>query len=357
MRTAQYGLALMIGSIALGSAREPDTIPLPPRMISLKSAEPLNQVAGDLTRQTGFQITVDPALASKPIAAQPKNAPFWTVLESIARQSDGRIVMSDAGSRIRIEPRGASRDVSSIAGPFRTVARRVACRYDLDTGTVIYTLQLEAHWELRFPVFRLSSTPQITKAVDDRGTALSASGAKAFAQPIGWSHTLEAVRLTGLTRDSRAIAEIRGTYTVTASERMMAFRFDDLTGQLPLRVPAQSGVPASLRRIEKDENVWELEVELTYPAGQPHFESFEEAIWLSRNRMQLIPPGGGKALMPNDYQILESGRRVVAVYRFKEDAMSGPINPRAKGWSVVYESPAPLVEFDVPFELRDIPLP
>ena len=36
------------------------------------------------------------------------------------------------------------------------------------------------------------------------------------------------------------------------------------------------------------------------------------------------------------------------IYRFKEDAAKGLANPAAKGWSVVYETPVPLVEFQVP---------
>ena len=32
-------------------------------------------------------------------------------------------------------------------------------------------------------------------------------------------------------------------------------------------------------------------------------------------------------------------------------------DPTAKGWSLVYETPAPLVEFKVPFVLENIPLP
>ena len=138
---------------------------------------------------------------------------------------------------------------------------------------------------------------------------------------------------------------------------MLAFRFHDLAGKLPAGAAPQEGVTATLRRFTKEDNVWEAEVELNYPPGQPHFESFEEVVWLTQNRMQLVPPGGGKAFAPDDHQILETGRRVVVVYRFKEDPGKGLANPKAKGWSVVYETPSPLVEFKVPFELKDIPLP
>ena len=35
----------------------------------------------------------------------------------------------------------------------------------------------------------------------------------------------------------------------------------------------------------------------------------------------------------------------------------GPNVANPKGWQLVYETPAPLVEFPVRFELKDIPLP
>ena len=344
-------IVLLLAASATAAAE-----PIPPRLVSLERDGTLSQAAADLAKQTGFRVTVDPSLGPKMVTPLRTKAPFWTALDEFARQSGGRVVPHDGGTRIVIEPRGKSRESASVAGPFRTVSRQVLSRFDLDSGTAFYAVQLDAHWEPRFPVFRISTAPQVTNAVDDRGTALTATAAKAFTQPSGSLHALEAVRITGLTRESRSIAVLAGTYTVTAGEKMLAFRFDDLSAKLPATVPPQANVTASLRRFEKDEAVWEAEVELTYPAGQPRFESFEETAWLSQNRMQLVPPGGGAAFAPADHQVLEAGRRVVVVYRFKEDAAKGLANPKGKGWSLVYETPAPLVEFDVPFELKDIPL-
>ena len=44
-------------------------------------------------------------------------------------------------------------------------------------------------------------------------------------------------------------------------------------------------------------------------------------------------------------------------HRFKEDVKKGLVNPASKDWKLVYEAPSPPVEFAVPFELKDIPLP
>ena len=49
--------------------------------------------------------------------------------------------------------------------------------------------------------------------------------------------------------------------------------------------------------------------------------------------------------------MVASGNKVTAIYRFKN------ANPKAKGWSLLYEAPGPLVEVTVPFKLENIPVP
>jgi hypothetical protein len=85
------------------------------------------------------------------------------------------------------------------------------------------------------------------------------------------------------------------------------------------------------------------------------FESFES--WTGENQMRLNSPDAAKSFAPDDYEIRSANEKLVAVYRFKEGAAKGLVNPNAKGWSLTYTTPAPLVEFKVPFELNDIPLP
>src|SRR5205823_12532400 len=103
------------------------------------------------------------------------------------------------------------------------------------------------------------------------------------------------------------------------------------------------------------EKTWEFELELTYPPGIPQFESFES--WTIANRIRLVSPDGAKSFATDDYEIQTVGPRMLAAYRFKEDAAKGLVNPAAKGWSLVYDASSPPIEFTVPFELKDIPLP
>ncbi|MFM8275215.1 MAG: hypothetical protein ACKODX_23180, partial [Gemmata sp.] len=81
----------------------------------------------------------------------------------------------------------------------------------------------------------------------------------------------------------------------------------------------------------------------------------EEYQWLRDNRLLLRSPDG-KSVSADDYEVL-SLKPLVAVHRFAEDPKAGFGNPTAEGWKVVYETPAPLAEVRVPFDLKDIPLP
>ena len=332
MRTAVTLLLLITATV-------PAADPIPPRTVTLKKPD---ATPADIGKLADIPVT---GAGTFPAAFD--GVPFWTALERTGQ----RIVLRENGRRITLEPRGSSLEVSSVSGAFRTVARQVTARLNLETGQSVYDVQLEAHWEPRFPVFRVDAVPTITRATDDRGTVLTSTQTKARSQPTGATHALP-VRLGGLTRDSKKVSVLAGHYTVIAADKMLAFSFPDLTAKLPITLPTKDGVTATLKRIEKDEKTWEIEIELKYPPGGPQFESFEADAWLSENTLRLVSPDVSKTFRPDDYE----ARGNVLIYRFKEDAAKGLANPAAKGWSVVYETPAPLVEFQVPFELHDIPL-
>ncbi|HUR53484.1 MAG TPA: hypothetical protein VMZ71_05110 [Gemmataceae bacterium] len=337
MRTLGILLILVV------AAALPAADPIPPRTVLLNKTAATPEEVG---KAAGIPVT-----GTGTFPASFDRVPFWTALEKAAAATGQRITLRESGRRVVLEPRGASLEVSSVSGPFRTVARLVTARLNLETGQTAYDVHIDAHWEPRFPVFRVDAVPTITRATDDRNAKLTTTTTKGRSAPTGATHALP-VRLGGLTRESRKIAVLAGHYSVIAADRMLAFSFDTLTAKLPVTPPAQDGVTAILKRIEKDEKTWEVEIELKYPPGGPEFESFEADAWLSENTLRLVSPDKSKTFRPDDYE----ARGHTLIYRFKEDAAKGLTNPAAKGWSIVYETPAPLKEFQVPFELKDIPL-
>lgn len=338
-----------------GVAADPPKPAVPPRLVTLEQTDStLKDVLAALTKQTGLAVTFPDAAGKQPCDAVFHGKPFWYALELVADQTGQRIAVSGDGGTIALAPRGRSREVSSVAGPFRVVARQVVGRALLDEGATAHEVRLDVHWEPRFPVFRIDSAPTISEARDDRGTALTAQPGGSGAQPTGYAHAA-AVRLAGLTREAKRVGVMKGYFAVVASDKMLSFRFPDLAAKRPAALPVQEQVTASLTRFAREDATWEAEVELTYPPTIPEFESFEA--WAAGNQVRLVSPDGTKLFPPDSRNVTAAGRRVVGTYYFKEDRAKGLVDPAGKGWSLVVEAPSPPVAFTVPFELKDVPLP
>ncbi|MFO0796884.1 MAG: hypothetical protein U0804_05365 [Gemmataceae bacterium] len=342
MRTGFF-LAILATTAA---AQGPTPVPLPAWRVSSDGAT-IGAAVAELTRQTGVPIAVAPDVAEKRCPGM-KAAPFWDALDRLAAAADLRVSLRDAGRAVELLPKGNSREVASTAGPFRVVAKQVIGRALLAEGLTVHDVHLDLHWERRYPVFRVDSYPHVTQAADDHGVALQAQRAGAKTQPSGARHEAT-VKLGGLTRDAKRVGVLKGYFTVTASEKLLPFRFDVAKKAAPA---TKDGVTVALTNWVKDNNTWVAEVEWAYPPALPEFESFEAAALVSANEVRLEGPGG-KSVAPESRAESVVGRRVSATYYFKADGTTG-VGP---GWALAADVAATPVEFRVPFELRDIPLP
>ena len=296
-------------------------------------------VCAALEAQTG--IRVEGVDGTKPVPAG--KGTFWEAIDRVCTATSSRVSAVGPGRTVKLAP---GRDAHANDGAFRVTAKAVVAKYDAEADRTTYTLHLEVAWEPRFPVFRIDAQPQISAGRDDLGNVLSGTRARVKTPPTGASFVAQ-VLLVGLSRKSATIASVSGSFTVTASPKMLAFAFDS-----PTALPAAKsldGVTLKLARIEKDEDRWEVDVTAAYPAGQPEFESFES--WASGNTLTLVAPGG-KTHAPANFQIDERTGRLAGTYRFKGIDLSN-----RTGWRAVYETPAPMAEFPVAFTLTGIPLP
>jgi hypothetical protein len=345
-------IAIPAKTVATASPLPPSPLaaPLAPTLVSYRNADAtLGDVVTALTKASGIPITFPHRLGVAKCPVRFEGLSFWEALEQISRTMGLKITVQERGAKLALEPRGESQEVSSVSGPFRLVAKQVVGRALLETGTHFHEVSLEAHWEPRLAVFRIDAQPQISKVVDDRGVALEATGSSLLSYPSEAVSEMK-IKLTGLTRASKQIGILAGEFRVTAAERILVFKFANLAGKLPA-TQTQQEVQATLRSIAKPDKSWEVDLELVYPEKHPPFESFEEQKWLRDNRLHLISPAG-KPTEPESEEIAASGRRVMATYRFP-----GTLDLRGKGWALAYETPSPLLEFKVPFELKNIPLP
>ncbi|MBA4190484.1 MAG: hypothetical protein C0467_21060 [Planctomycetaceae bacterium] len=325
-----------------------------PTVITLKKeSATLEVVATELSKSSaGLSVKIEqPEVARAKFKPTYDGVPLWEALETAADGAKVRLSLRDGGRTVVLSSPSAGREVSAVNGPFRLVPRTITGRLLLDQGLSFHEIEMDVHWEPRVPVFRIDSQPKITKAEDNRGTVLKVETAGSRHYPTT-SITDMKVRLSGLTRDTKKIATLAGEFRATASERMLAFSFKELAGKFPI-TQAEAGVGVTLRSFEKVGGTWDAVLDLTYPENQPNFESFEEQKWLRDNRLRLIDPNGS-IYEPDNDDVIASGRRVAATYRFK---LLANAVPTAKGWSLICETPGPLSEFTIPFVLKNIPLP
>ncbi|MCE9563347.1 MAG: hypothetical protein K8U57_15000 [Planctomycetes bacterium] len=349
MRTA-IAIVLVTG-FAVSAQRSTPGIK-PTSVTFKKDATVLGEVAAELSKvPAGVTVKVDPPASAKAkCSAAFEGTPFWEALETAADQTKTRLVLREGGRVVVLEPRPAAREISAVSGPFRVVPRSVTGRLLLDQGVSFHDVDLDVHWEPRMPVFRIDTQPRITKALDDRGTVLKADGGSSQHYPTT-AMTEMKVRLAGLTRESKQIATLEGEFRATVSEKLLTIPFKDLTGKFPMTIE-KDGVTVVLKSFKKEASTWDAELELTYPEGHPNFESFEEQKWLRDNRLRLMQDA--TPWEPDNDDVTAPGRKVNATYRFK---LLGNANPIGKGWSLVCETPTPLVEVRVPVALKNIPLP
>ncbi len=357
MRTVA-AVALITATLGALPAADPPR-PLSPTSISFeKSPAVLGEAVDSISKAAGVKVSVAPNLLKTPLKDFKgfKAVPFWEGLQATADASGTRIALAKGGREIGLVPRGASREVASTSGSFRVVAQQVTGRALLTEGITVHEVGLLVHWEPRLRVYRIDTAPKISEVKDVPGSKLVADGGGSQVLPSDATSEMR-VRVTGLTRDSERIKSLAGVFTVTAAEKMLAFDLAAPAGKLPDAKKIE-GVTAALKRLEKKGNTWEVVVDVLYPEGLPHFESFQGEWWLRDNRLLLLGPGG-KTFVLDDYEFPspDSPRPLRVIYRFKEDAAKGIGNPTGAGWSFVYETPAPLSEVKVPFELKDIPLP
>lgn len=339
-----------------GATAQVNHRPIAARNIALPPGSPTNVgiLLEAVRKQTGVAIDSGRLEPNQSIdTAKLENPTFWEVLTAISQQTGHPLHSTRNGSTIAFGPARKGTVHDSLEGPFRVTAQEIMARIDLDSGQSVYDITLEIYWEPRFPVYRMSSFPVISECQDDRGQAIKVPDRPVMSPVTGYQHR-STLRLPGLTRDSRRISKISGSFLVTASPRMIPVLFDQLDQRMPRSLQRQ-GIQATLHSWGQESTRWEADIELQYPQGQPEFESFES--WASRNRLELVGPREGERYPASNFEMSESSRQVRATYRFLTSTTKGPKIENLKDWKLVYHVPAPLTEYRVYFTLKDLPLP
>ncbi len=364
MRGAAF-FCLSIGTaFALGGQRdlfEQARKDLEPRLVHF-AAEPIT-VAGalDALRETGNAVTDLRKNKKKITLSFGKKAalPFWEALDRIAQQADCAISLYEAEGVALVD--GKPRDVPTFyQGIFRIANKRTVLSRDEGTGQHGCTVTLEVAWEPRYEPLYLDIGPMRARfAADDRKKELTASVPASGKMAVAGRTAVEIeVRLPAPDRTAPKLAALEGSFKALGPGKMLTFAFGDLKPPAqgkPAPQQLRDGVRVSLTHIKPRSDSLSVHVLVENPKGTPQFESYQS--WLDNNRIHLEKgEGERKQVIALPFGAEEElGQR--SALQAKMGYHFSPAPGDLEGWKLVYRTPGPMVEMDVPFLLKDLKLP
>ncbi len=266
---------------------------------------------------------------------------------------DGRIVL--------LKRQGNETAPAGYAGPFRVLLKRTAASRDLETGAHTCTVSLEVAWEPSLQPFLVETHPRDLVLHDNAGHDIPVPAAGSSPAPVDGRISVGFdLSLPALPRSSARIGLLRGKLLVVGPSKMLPFTFDTLDRldkagpNGPERRQTREGVVCKITRIVLAKDRWSVQVTLEYPPGEAKLESFQS--WVVNNEMFLETRDQSRRLPSSAYVVENSSpQRAVLTYHFldKDKRLRG----RPEDWTVVYTTPASIVEMTIPFSFKDVPLP
>lgn len=301
----------------------------------LRAAGPvLMTLSGTPTTITGF------APGTRlPVAVE---ASYWDAASELARLFGGRVTVRSGGQEVQVTTGVPS--PSSVSGAFRTSVTSVTSRRDFDSGRSVTDVAIALHWESRIPVVRVDAEPTLTGVATDLGAEPVPVSGRARVAARDSEH-LAVVRLAGVPRDAKRLTRLEGEFRVTAAPRLLSVNVPTF-GVAVVR----DGVTVTLGAPQPRGGRVEAVLTLQFPPTDVVFESFEAGTRLSRTRLELVSPTGER-FKPVSFDDEESPNAARVITHFDAALPVGP------GWAAVVTTPAPLQEYRVRFDLRDVPLP
>lgn len=326
-----------------------------PIAVTLKGEYGLPELVENIRQQTNNVTQVAPA-EPKRLAIDWENVPYWVALDEIMDRAQMSFD-SDQSPGVTLVPavdRAPRKTYASYHGAFRVSPTRLQHSRDLTSSQATqsqFSLQLE--WEPKLRVIRLElpldgveivhpTDATIKQTVGNSGEKIGfgvtneKSGAKAhFAWP-------------NLDAWDAEVVDVRGKFQLLVAGREETFRFENLKVALQNKqLIEKSGIKVQLEEVNYDEHLMLIKIGIQFSDAKQSLESHFG--WIFQNPIEIRDREG----QVHSYLTIESGgareQGLALVYIFDRfDDL--------EGLDLVYRSPGILIETEVPFEMKGIPL-
>ncbi len=333
---------------------EASTVTLPDATMRLSEVlEALEEQSGnriiDARAKFGHEV-VDPELQVEFDAA-----PFWEALDSVLDLA-GLTVYPYGDERAvhlvtRLEGHTPRVGRADYPGPLRIEPVQVRTERDLrHGGRSLLQVTAEIAWEPGVRPITLEQPMSAVEAADEQGESLVVDDPQATLEVPAEGEQI-ATKLTysfeAPPRGVERLGTLRGTLKALIPGKVAAFRFDQLLEADGARQRV-GGTTVTLEHVRRSGELWEVGIRVRFDDAAGALQSHRG--WIFTNPAYLETPDGERIDYLRSDATRQAEHEVGMAYRF---ALEGP----PEGLRFVYETPALVLGVELPFELKDIPLP
>jgi hypothetical protein len=325
-----------------------------PSPVTLSGTMTVEAAALELQKQTGNTLRDLGESATKQVTVAWDKTPFWVAFDDLTEQANlGINPFGGYEGELSLQALEETTDLAPIrsyAGIFRVQATRVQSARNLTApGADNLRTTIQIAWEPRLKPISISLPLERMSATGEDGEELAFSREGVLGAPaLSGVSTIDLdVPMQLPPRSVESIATLRGDLIATLPGRVEQFEFEDLAEARAVE-KTRAGVKVVLEQVRKNQELYQVRIRVEFDEASGALESHQG--WIYENKAWVETADGTK-LDPLTFEATRQDTNLVGLaYYF--DLEKGP-----QGAKFFYRTPASIVKRELPFELKNIPLP
>lgn len=332
-----------------------------PSLVSLHVKElPVLDVLKQIEAQTGNKFVdhrpkFNQQARNPAISIDLSSVPYWEAVDRVLDAAELSVYAYAGQSALAVinKPDGELPRYGRAvyAGPFRIVPVDITASRQLQfVGGHNLDVNLEVSWEPRLSPIAISHAMDDVKASDDLGMTLEVESRGAIQEAQirrGSSSTNFSLRTEPPPRKAQQIASLASKLTALVPGGIEDFKFAELDSGESQDVK-KAGATVTLQQVRKNNQLWEVRLLVRFDETSGALQSHRN--WILDNDAYLLDKDGERV----EYAGFETTSRtedsVGMAYLFDVEGDIG-------NYTMVYSTPALLLNVPVEFEVQEIPLP
>jgi len=327
--------------------------------VTLRGNLPLGEILSAMEKQTGNKITgmggFDPHASTQRLEVRFDEKPFWQAIDEVVDQANLTVYNYGPEKAVTLRPHseGLAPRVGRAwyQGPFRFEAVRIEAARDLrNAAQKSLSLTVEVAWEPTLVPISLLLPMSRIEAIDEEGHLLPLDSPQAELEvPITADSMASELRIPLVLppRSVQQIAQLRGVMTALLPGKIETFRFQDLEKAKDVEQRI-AGVTVTRVGGRKNHELWEVRLRVRFDHAGEALQSHRG--WIFDNEVYLEGTDG-KPITWGTYETTRQTENEVGLaYMFS-------VEGSLAGHTLVYKTPGVILTAEIPYQVKDIPLP